>query len=309
LKILSILFLLISISVAKADVLKVKAYSRVFETAQITLGDVVESSNLNLDTIKQLKKIILGDAPKLGEERIYSNSAIAAALRQSKINKNWKLQIPHQIKVNNKGFELDRESVEAELLSSWQNICSECQWTIKSVQMPALPKNLINQKWTIEADNKIPRGSFARKLTVLSDEGVENIFWINGQVEIKKKVPVLLRSVSMNARLTEEDFELALRDVTLATDSVPNIKEIVGQKVKFSMNANDIIWSNSLMREKAVQRGDVVKVFIGDSNWQVSTQGVTEQDGFIGDTVNVRNLQTRRVITGRVVGGGEVEVR
>lgn len=294
---------------AKADVLKVKAYSRVFETTQITLGDVVESSNLNLDTIKQLKKIILGDAPKLGEERIYSNSAIAAALRQSKINKNWKLQIPHQIKINNKGFELDRESVEAELLSSWQNVCLECQWSIKSVQIPLLPKNLINQKWTIEADNKIPRGSFARKLTVLSDEGVENVFWINGQIEIKKKVPVLLRSVSMNARLTEEDFELVLRDVTLATDSVPSIKEIVGQKVKFSMYANDIIWSNSLMREKAVQRGDVVKVFIGDSNWQVSTQGVTEQDGFIGDTVNVRNLQTRRVITGRVVGGGEVEVR
>jgi flagella basal body P-ring formation protein FlgA len=52
-----------------------------------------------------------------------------------------------------------------------------------------------------------------------------------------------------------------------------------------------------------------VKVITGDKDWNISMSAKTEQDGFIGDTVSVRNLQTNKLISGRVIGRGEVEVQ
>jgi flagella basal body P-ring formation protein FlgA len=75
------------------------------------------------------------------------------------------------------------------------------------------------------------------------------------------------------------------------------------------MNAGDIVWRGSLVREKAIQRGELVRVVSGEGNWSVSVQAKTEQDGFLGDTVNLRNVQTNKLISGRVIGRGEVEVQ
>jgi flagella basal body P-ring formation protein FlgA len=113
----------------------------------------------------------------------------------------------------------------------------------------------------------------------------------------------------MGTRVSEEDFKFEWRDVTFATDTSPTAKEIIGQAAKFTMNANDIIWRGSLMREKAVQRGEIVKVQTGEPGWEISIQARAEQDGFAGDTISLRNLQTNKVISGRVTGSGEVQVR
>ncbi|MCB0350807.1 MAG: flagellar basal body P-ring formation protein FlgA, partial [Bdellovibrionales bacterium] len=154
-----------------------------------------------------------------------------------------------------------------------------------------------------------PRGNFAQKLLVTGQDGRNQTFWINGLIEVTKRVPVLVRSTPMSTRFTEDDFQFQMRDITFATDTTPTPKEIIGQQAKYTMNANDIIWRGSLVREKAVQRGEIVKVSVANENWEISVQARTEQDGYVGDTVNLRNLQSNRIITGRVIGSGEVEIR
>ena len=289
--------------------LKIKSYNRIFEGDRISLLDVVEREGLKGEVEKKLSTIHLGDAPNVGEERVYTNKALADAIRRSGIKKQWGLQIPRQIVIENKGYDLNRDSVESELLANWRTLCSDCQLKVKSLQLPALAKELAHQPWSIENDGKLPRGSFAVRMLVKSDSGRSNVLWINGQLEVRMKVPVLTRAVAMNTRFNEADLTMELRDVTFATDTTPTASEVVGQRARFSMNANDIIWRGSILREKAVQRGQLVKVSVGDENWQVSLQAVTEQDGFVGDTISLRNPQTNRLLTGKVVASGEVEIR
>jgi flagella basal body P-ring formation protein FlgA len=301
---------------AQADVasiggssLKIRSYNRIFDGAKLTLLQVVDRDGLTADIEKKLSDVSLGDAPRLGEQRVYSNKAIAEAIRQSFTNKNLSIQIPHNVVVDNRGYQIDQETVTTELLAKWATLCPDCRIKIKNLQLPALPAQMSDRPWSIESDGKLPRGTFSQRLNVALQDGRSTVFWINGAVEIQRKVPVLNRSTPMSTRFSEDDFKLDWRDVTFATDTVPTAKEIVGQEAKFTMNANDIIWRGSLVREKAVQRGEIVRVVTGDDNWQVSMQAITEQDGFVGDTVNLRNMQTRKVISGKVVGSGEVEIR
>lgn len=294
---------------AESAAFKVRSYNRIFDRNKITLKDIVETGAVSPAVEKRLKSVVLGDAPRLGEQRVYTNKAIAEAIRQSQLKEKWSWQIPHQVVVENRGFELDHETVENELVGRWKSLCKACEVRVKRIQIPALPAYLAQSPWILENDNKLPRGNFSQKLVVKTVQGRDQIFWINGEMEVKSEVPVLTRSVTMGTRLSSEDFVTEWRDVTYATDTTPSEKEIIGQKAKYTMNANDIVWRGSLVREKAVERGEIVKVIVGEGNWQISMQAMTEQDGFVGDTINVRNLQTKRILTGRVVGSGEVEVR
>ncbi|OFZ15433.1 MAG: flagella basal body P-ring formation protein FlgA [Bdellovibrionales bacterium RBG_16_40_8] len=297
------------ITEASAEVLKVRPYNRIFNLQKITLADVVDVDGLTKDAKVKISNIDLGDAPRLGEQRIYTDKAISEAIRQTLNKKKWTIKIPRKVIVDNRGFELDRKSVENELVSYWSTICAECQINLKSLQLPALPPTAVNRPWRLEKDSRLPRGHFSAKLFITLVDDREQIYWANGQVEVKKKVPILTRSTPMNTRLTADDFKMQWRDVTAATDTTPAPKEIDGQQVRYTMNANDILWQSSLVREKAVRRGEMVKIFVGEDNWQISMQARIEQDGFIGDTVNVRNLQTNRILSGRVVGAGEVQIK
>lgn len=289
--------------------IKVRAYTRVFDAQKITLLDLVETANISPALQEQFKAIQLGDTPRVGEQRTYASQVIAQAIREQARSKMWTVQIPRQIVVENKGFELDQQSIEKQLMSEWTNLCADCEISIENLQLPVVPEKMMSMPWQMEKGTQMPRGSFSKKVTIMSESGRSHIFWVNGKMNLKKKVPVLKRSVQINSRLGQDDFEWAWRDVTFATDSTPSEKEIIGQKAKFSMNASDVIWRNSLLQDKAVQRGEVVKVYMGEDNWQVSVSAVLEQDGYVGDTVNMRNTQTQKLLTGRVVGQGEVEIK
>lgn len=295
---------------AAENTIRVRAFSQIFNQDEaISLATVVDGDNLPLTILNQLKKVRLSDAPNVGEKRIYSPKALAEAIRASSVQKNWSMQIPNEVVVENKGFIVDSESVEKLLLNSWLAICGECQIRIIELQLPHIPPAVMKAQWNLILDNKLPRGNFSVRLSIGRHGGQSIGYWVNGQVQIKKRVPVLARSTPMGKRLEENDFKFEWRDVTLATDSNPEGAEIIGQKLKFTMNSDSIIWANSIVKEKVVQRGEIVKVVVADSNWQVSTQAQTQQDGFIGDMVNLKNLNTNKIITGKVIGSGRVEIQ
>jgi flagella basal body P-ring formation protein FlgA len=289
----------------------VRPYNRVFENAKVSLLDVVDRESIDSLTQEQLAAVVLGDAPKMGEQRVYSNTAIADAIRGVSGKKTWSVKIPRQVVVDNRGYQIDQETVEKELLQRWQKACEDCRLRITALRLPAVPEWVQASPWDLPSDerSRLPRGHFSQKLMATGASGQPQIFWINGTLEVTKRVPVLNRSTPLGTRITEEDFTFEWRDVTQATDTTPEAKEIVGQQTKFSMNANDVIWRGSLVREKAVRRGEMVRVITAESGWEVTLQARTEQDGFVGDTVNLKNLQTNKMITGRVTAAGEVEIR
>lgn len=287
---------------------RVLPYNRIAQKKTISLIDIVAQDDISPDIEAQMRKVSLGDAPKLGEQRIFTNRAVAEAVRESELA-SLSFQIPHKIVVENKGFELSEDTIRQELLSRWKSLCLDCELVIKNVQMPVVSTEFTNTPWLIENDQKIPHGHFAQKLIFTKSDGKPVIFWVNGQLEIRRKVPVLTHSLQAGMRLNSDDYQFEWRDVTYATDTAPDSAQIVGQQTRAMMNASDIVWQGSLVREKAVHHGDVVHVVSGEDNWQITIQCKTEQDGFIGDTVNLRNLQTNKIISGRVVGRGEVEVQ
>lgn len=134
--------------------------------------------------------------------------------------------------------------------------------------------------------------------------------WIQGNLVVRKNVPVARRAIYFGERLQSDDVEWTWRDVTFAQDGVPNADELTGKRLKAPVRASDIIFSGTLEHEKALRRGEVARVTSGGhSDWEVSISAVAQQDAEIGDTVTLKNPKTNRDLTGVVVAKDEVEIQ
>jgi flagella basal body P-ring formation protein FlgA len=296
-------------SSAKMKELRFRPYTKMSGQEQIMLGDIIENKADLSGKLAKLKKLALGDTPLLGEERVFSSQFISQILRKHIDGQLVSVRIPNRIVVANKGFELNESAMERKLLNEWKKSCKDCRIFIRSLTMPKLAESFAGRPWVMSIKPGLPRGAFTEKVFITGSDNRKNTFWVSGQIEVQKKVPVTARSLNSQARVMPEDFRYEWRDVTYATDGTLNENDLLGQSVKFGIPSNQIIWANSVARQKAVRRGDLVKVISGEGSWQVTLRAVTEQDGFVGDRVNIRNVNSKKIITGEVVGPGEVAIQ
>ena len=305
---LGVIILFLS-TIAFAQVISVRPYNQVTKKATLNLSDLISADGLNPETVQALQLIKLGKAPKLGGKIVLTAQKLAMAIRVHKELRGYNFQIPHRITIVNNGYAANAVTIRRKLLAAWQPLCDDCKLVIKNLQMPVIATRYANDKWILDQPDAVPRGHFAQKLIFMTAGREPVIYWVNGELEIRKRVPVLTRSIYGGMRLTANDFKFEWRDVTYATDSSPNAKQMLGHQIAAMMTAGQIIWRSSLVREKAVQYGQIVRVTSGAGLWQVSLLAKAEQAGFVGDLVNVRNTETKKVFSARVVGPGLVELQ
>jgi flagella basal body P-ring formation protein FlgA len=304
-------FILSNVAIAASHDARIKSYSSISKNTLVQLIDIIEFDNdEQAQQFRDVNIVVIDDALRLGEKRVFSNKAIAELIRKNPKSKNWNFKIPHRVIIENKGYQISYEAVEAALLNSWKPICNlDCEIKVTALQLPIIPNQYHGRPWSLQYDGRNPKGYLQAQIKFINEDQTPTFFWVTGKTQMRKKMPVLKQAMASLRRINKDDIQMEWRDVTFATDSTPTVEDIVGQQLRFALNSGDIIWSNSLIKEKAVKRGQNVRVFLTDPSWEVAIQAITEQDGYVGDIVNLRNLTTNKIISGRVVGNGEVEIQ
>ena len=62
------------------------------------------------------------------------------------------------------------------------------------------------------------------------------------------------------------------------------------------------------MKPALVQRNDVVTIFYEAPGINLTLRGQAQEAGALGDTINVMNTQSKRMLQGVVIGAGRVAV-
>lgn len=294
---------------AEGPRIEIKPYSKV--TAEtITLGDVAKFVDMSASEVEKFSALVLGNAPSVGEKRTFTDRAISEIFRRQLNNgkSTVGLKIPREIIVENRGYELSEENVRTLLTKQWQKLCEACRFVIGQVGLPLIPTEFAQYQWRLTEPTQLPRGTFSAQMEVLIPERPSAIFWVNGKVQVQRKVPVATRALTMGTRLTPEDVREEFKDTTFAQDTTPEVQEMIGKQIRQAIRAGDIIWQQNIFREPALRRGESVKANVGGEAFQVSLMAIAEQDGFVGDRVKLRNRESNKVLFGRVVEKGEVRI-
>lgn len=319
-----------------AGVLVVKPVVEVDGTHDILLGDLVEARGVSQAVIDAIRDVRLSDAPKRFESRYFTNEDLSQTLRvnlRQVMQKNGEIprfRIPSRVVVTRRVLKVKIEDVKKAILEQLKNQCAECEFEFTTLNMPLLPKLISgDQTWSVRVRSELPRGSFTYPLELRqlakdqASESTENpnpqadgstpgegkLYWVSGQVVIRRKGAVASRAANIGERLRTEDYELKLHDVTFASDSPATVAEIANSVLARAVSAGELIWRSQLRREMAIKSGDPVKVLAGSGDWEVTIDGIAQSQAYIGDLVRVKIPRTQKMISGILRDKGVVELQ
>lgn len=129
------------------------------------------------------------------------------------------------------------------------------------------------------------------------------------RIAVMDQVVVTRRPVVRGQALRTDDLMLNEVDTTgLRKAYFTQIEDVVGLLSKRSIATGATLHAGLLKQAKLVKRGSRVEIVANFDGLEVRMRGEALSDGGRGDRIRVKNLNSGRVISGTVVGGGTIHV-
>ncbi|MDR1472669.1 MAG: flagellar basal body P-ring formation chaperone FlgA [Synergistaceae bacterium] len=148
----------------------------------------------------------------------------------------------------------------------------------------------------------------ARVLAVkLEDESGRRF---NKQVKLRWYQPVVysVKPVEKDSPLDPSTLRERIGTASLNRESVWGVSRLRGAAARRSLNAGSPITASDITRANFVRAGSAVTLTARVNGLGVEVNGIAMQRGDIGDVIRVKNLSSKRIVTGRVIDIGRVEI-
>lgn len=303
---------LASLAAEAAPQISVKANVEIGEQEAITLGDLAEFEGFSNARTQELQNVRLADAPKVGEQRVFTSSGLAEAFRSSvgteEAGERVQFSIPSRVVISRKAMKFNEASVKQAIVDQLKGVCSSCEFKIDRISLPLTSSIAPGAKWQVKVRSELPHGNFNYPLEVQTEDGPRT-FFVNGSVSVAKNVMVTKRNIALGEKISSADFATELHDITYLNDAPADQADLIPNVAARSIAAEQVIGRSALKKENAFKFGDVVKVVTGNDSWQVTVDGVAQQAAAIGDTAKVKIPRTQKLISGIVIDKGVIEVK
>lgn len=155
-----------------------------------------------------------------------------------------------------------------------------------------------------------PSGRSERFSALIRTPSGQEIARLDGRAEHRVMVPVLGRAIARGDVVRASD--LRLQDVpfsrTLGTPTLLENADIIGQAARRSLRAGAPLNPDDLAAPLMVERQDLVTLVYRHGALALTVRARAMDDGAEGQSIDVMNLQSDRIVRGIVAGHGLVHV-
>lgn len=132
---------------------------------------------------------------------------------------------------------------------------------------------------------------------------------VTGSAQETLEAVVLTRPMARGDVLRDSDVTVERRPKSeVQADTVREPEAAIGMALQQTARAGQVIRSTDLTRPQLVKRNEPVLIVYEVPGIVLTARGKAEEVGSLGDTVNVLNIQSKRVIQGVVTGPGQITV-
>ena len=122
-------------------------------------------------------------------------------------------------------------------------------------------------------------------------------------------VIVSSRAIPKGSKITADMVVKEERNVTrLHRGYFKSQKNVVGSIARFSLGGNRVLQPGNVLPPTLVSKGEKVVINAATQGLEIRASGIALSDGALGELVRVKNVQTKRIIEGRVSGAGRITV-
>jgi flagella basal body P-ring formation protein FlgA len=120
------------------------------------------------------------------------------------------------------------------------------------------------------------------------------------------EIAVLARNVERGDVIRASDIVVERRPRAEVQADSATQKQVLGMAAKRTMRSGQALRSTDFAKAEIVQREQAVTIVVKTPGIHLTMRGKAVDAGAEGDTVNVMNLQSKRVVQGTVIGPGQV---
>jgi flagella basal body P-ring formation protein FlgA len=290
---------------AHADTVRVRETVSV-AGGMVTLGDLFRG----IPKAKQDREVVR--APEPGRSRRVSSSLMNRIAEDNGIA--WHTADSGVIaKVHRKSHEIGRARVKAAVRRALaaRDVSDELRIELSNPNLDlviptTVPKTVRLEDFTYRRNS----GRFSARAHAPADGQSHTRATITGEAVRMVRVPVLKRRVDRNERGREDDIRwVERRQDDIRSNTVTDADTLVGNIARRPLASNELLRDTAIEEPILVEDRSLVTIKLRTDSMNLTAKGRAKEDGAKGDTVRVENVQSKKTITGVVIGSGVVAVK
>lgn len=131
-----------------------------------------------------------------------------------------------------------------------------------------------------------------------------------GTVYEKTQVPVLKRLVSAGDTIQQDDIDWTSSRVDqLASNTVTDAQQMIGRIAKRPLRPGQLLRATDLISEPTVHKNDLITIAVQTRDMSLTVRGKALEDGAVGQTIHVMNVNTKKQLVGSVKDASTVLIQ
>ena len=179
-----------------------------------------------------------------------------------------------------------------------------------SSSLPTLRTSADAEPIVVEAVSTDASGRrFAARIAMPTGSGNVHRQTITGQLHRLAQVPVPARAIGRGETIQAEDLEwVRLKDSRLGTSVITDAAELVGHSARGPLRPGTPVRATQIRKPVVVAKGSLVLLALDRPGMALSARARALEDGGVGETIRLSNLQSSTVVEGTITGPGRVDV-
>jgi flagellar basal body P-ring formation protein FlgA len=273
----------------------------------VRIGDVVD----NAGTAAQ---IAIYRAPDLGTTGSLPTAQVISALRAHQVI-GVDTRDLREISVTRLARTLDAKDIESQVARALEHRgglgdAANLSLTFdRDVQDMRLEASNTGAMQPVSSRYDAHSGRFDVSFEIGNDAGVASTrLRFTGSAIETVEAAILARDVERNEVLKSSDVVIERRAKLTVGNDVAARDRAVGMQMRKAVRAGSALRTADLAKPDLVQRDQTVTLIFQSGGLYLTIRGKALEGGTEGDVVSVLNLQSKRTVTGTVVGRGQVSI-
>lgn len=278
----------------------------------IRLGDIA-AFDLEPNVAKALGSVAVGQAPSPGESLTLRSVNIKRNLiKTRKVPQHLSWEGPGTVVIHREGIEIGAERILEiinDFLANNSATLPEANISFTPQTLP-LPFVLPLGKMVYEVIPSHPGiiGSSRFSIIFKVDGNVVKNMSVRGQLKILGKVVVAVNTLKKGRLIRPQDITTATVDISRSIEVTSDPADLVGKKLKKSVQAGSPISQKIVETLPVIYRGQKVKIVLSTGSLFLTATGLAHSDGRLEEMIRVQNLSSNKILYCRVAAPGLVEV-
>jgi flagella basal body P-ring formation protein FlgA len=274
----------------------------------LSLADIVEG-----DLNEEDYSISLGSLPEPGQVRVISRAYVQMTARRYDKEAPTFVGGPVRVRVERPQRTVSGENLRKKVEEVVREEFSLGEETEVSVDVLPDEVTMLPGPYELSLRGRnlyrSERGNQNYRFVVVQNGETMATFRVKAKINQNRRVAIASEPISRNTVIQPNMVGWEERDIGLSGGRlVGRAENLIGKKLTRSLRAGKPFKSNYLEDPIVVERRSRVTLRYTVGSMQVTTKGEAQEDGSVGDRIEVENLTSEETVVGRVINENIVEV-